>query len=222
MPKIKFDKESKGPAVSTRTERRGFRDGIRSEPLPRAKDENDECFDMYRIDLPMERKMPRRRSGDRKRVVRKDHQLWYAACLISALGAFCIFVDSVRLMTLESMVSMTSLEILMGSASVKGLPSAMIVTAAMPIVYLCMSVLFAVLKERSFDRPALALLSLTIAAIVIQVYSMRKIADFKMGPLCYLAPGTAGMIEIGCSIALMIVIGYDMVRKGLSNRKERW
>ena len=208
MPKIRI-KETRGQYQQhAPTPRRGLRDNRyyceATEP-PATQREKDDFFDMYRIDDDGNR--GNRRPATKKRKNENDRpRLWYLVCLVAALGAFCLFVDSVSINVTGIPIRLTSLEILTRSSDVAGnLPDCALYMSAVPAVFLIIFGTFAFLKEDAFEKGYLALITVSVFVIIVQIHWMGQIADSSIGYLLTYSSGTAELIEIGCSIALIAI-----------------
>ena len=212
MPKIKTDRFGYDAySDDVYASRKGLRNNQyrdAEERFPRTQREKEECFDMYRIDDTRCRRpgkrianVPKKRNGD------DGPQLWYIACIISALGAFCIFVNSLIVTDDLYSVPVDSLTVLMGALKKPGvMPQAAICISAMPLVFLIMTVVFAVMREKVFEKAHLALITACIFVIVMLFYFSSKLSNFTVGHFAPYSAGYSILIEIGCGIALIIVI----------------
>jgi len=224
MPKIKINRNSNGSSQQP-FQGKGLRSnqgGVREEITPQSEREREECFDMYRSD-GRGRSVPRRTSSPRTVAVRKEHQgfqLWQAACLICALGAFCMFADCliVRMDTVP--VRLLSYEILYGNGSLSGsIPACSMYMALIPLVFVVLFGVFAYMKEEAFEKAYLALISVPVFVIVILFYFSRQVMDYSQDILLSFQPGHAMFIEIGCSILLAILVICQRALGYLSSAK---
>ena len=169
--------------------------------------DRDIDFDMYRIDIDAERKGQKRRKPVGNKM-KKDNEirLWHIACLISALGVFCIFVDAVRVEVGGIPISLTSLSVLTGSIDPSvSIPQYATFLSAIPLMFLTMFILFAYLKNDVFEKASLAIIAMSIATMAVTIHWSGQIMDCNLGYMTRLYPGNGILIEIGCSIALVIV-----------------
>lgn len=210
MPKIKTDRYGSGSLQQPFAGK-----GLRSNQgtvyeTPFSDREKEECFDMYRSD-GRSRFLPERRPN-KERIARRPaaengFQLWQIACLITALGAFCIFADSLLINLAGIPVRMMSFEILSNNGSLSGqIPQCAIYMSAVPIAFMAMFGVFAYLKEDAFEKAYLALIAVAIFITSVMLYWCGQMQNYGTEYLLSFSPGNAVIIEIGCSIALVIVI----------------
>ena len=208
MPKIKINRTNGQYHQSSPPQRRGLRDSHydrEAVELPPTQRERDDFFDMYRIDDNGNRGN-RRPPAAKRRNDDGRPKLWYLACLVAALGAFCLFVDSVSINVTGIPIRLTSLEILTRSSEIAGgLPDCAMYMSAVPAVFLIILGTFAFLKEDAFEKGYLALIAVSVFVIVVQIHWMGQIADSGIGYLLTYSSGTAELIEIGCSVALIAI-----------------
>ena len=208
MPKIRFDKQR--PMNDEHPQNDCMRRGLRSSQHrndPHCETVRDIDFDMYRIDFDAKRKGQKRRKPVGNKM-KNDHEirLWHIACLISALGVFCIFVDAVRVEVGGIPISLTSLSVLTGSIDPSvTIPQYATFLSAVPLMFLSMFILFAYLRNDVFNKASLAIIAMSIATMAVTIHWSGQIMDCNLGYMTRLYPGNGILIEIGCSIALVIV-----------------
>lgn len=209
MPRIKFNKQdTKGPRDNRGGQRRGLRSSQEDIFESYSGRTSNDDFDMYRNDDRRPKRTSKRRGGGESGHI----QFWYAASLIAALGAFCIFVDSVIVSTPDVSMTASGLSILMGSiGDTSRLPACVTYLSAMPLINLMMFGVFAVMKENAFKKGSLALIVLSVFEIVLLIRWSSQIMSYNTGYLTGIYPGTAVLIEIGCCVAMVAVIIAQMV-----------
>ena len=208
MPRLKLDDNGDVPYRRCGPSGNGLRSKqyIREEdPVPRSQREKDDRFDMYRNDGPKAQRVSapiiRRTAADGPR------QLWFVACLVCALGAFCIFADSITIGMMGIPVRLTSFEVILGSAdSPYALPANVVYMSAMPAVFMIMFAVFAFLKEETFNKGSLALIAVSVLVIVLQINWCGKLPAADMLNMIRYTPGYGVLIEIACAVMLIIVI----------------
>ena len=207
MPRLKLDDNGDVPYRRCGPSGNGLRSKqyIREEdPVPRSQREKDDRFDMYRNDGPKAQRVSapivRRTASDGPR------QLWFVACLVCALGAFCIFADSITIGMMGIPVRLTSFEVILGSAdSPYALPANVVYMSAMPAVFMIMFAVFAFLKEETFNKGSLALIAVSAFVIVIAIYWSIQVKEVCIGYIYEFVPGLGVIIEVMCAFALIIV-----------------
>jgi len=211
MTKIKIDRNRDG-SYQQPFSGKGLRcnqSGAREDIAPVSQRERDECFDMYRND-GRTRMSAKGNASVRKTVVKSGgggFQLWQIACLISALGAFCLFADSICINITGIPVRMMSFEMLYGGGSLsEDLPACATYMSAMPLVFIVLFGVFAYMKETAFEKAYLALIAVSVFVTVMLVYWSGQVANYSQEFLLSFSPGYAVIIEIGCSIALALVV----------------
>ena len=219
MPRIRIDRFDNGPIRSDDTRiRGGLRERqtiIEERNIPLTQREKDDCFDMYRI---TEKK---RSCTVRKRTSGKEPpQLWFVASIIAALGAFCLFMDSVFVTSMGVTLKVASFEILMSPSETAGsMPSCAVYMSAVPFVFLAMFGMFAFMKDRAFEKASLVLLAVPVFVIVVLIHWSSQILDYNAGYMYSLSPGYAVLGEIGCSAALIIVVASRLVMEFIAQKR---
>lgn len=209
MPKIRFSEHQNGYQDGNQTgQRRGLRSGQENEEvhIPGTQREKDDYFDLYRVDG--------RRNGCRrpspgpkkKRNAGGGFQMWYLACLIAALGSFCVFMDSAVVSFNGIPVSLSGISILASATNLPpSVPGYVLYISLIPLLSAGISVTFAIMKEEAFDKASLVMIALTVFAIAVLFYWSDALMKYGNWSMSY-SPGTGVIVEIGCCIALLIVI----------------
>ena len=212
MPKIKFNGQN-----SSYTNEMPARKGLRSEPehddvyIPRTQREKEEYFDLYRTDV---RKKEHARPRPKSRTQPEGRfQLWYAACLISALGMFCILADAVIVSADGISIGMDGLSIIASMSKSSRIPAYITYMSFIPLVFGAMFGTFVLLKEKAFDRASLVLIAASVFIIAVQCYWSKELMELGNWEIGY-TPGLGIIVEIGCSIALLVVIICQRVLSG--------
>ena len=222
MPRIKIDRNN--GSFQQPFQGKGLRSnqGGTREDLPHSEREREECFDMYRSD-GRGRATPRRTAAPRTAAVRNEYhgfQLWQVACLICALGAFCMFADCLLVRMDTVPVRLLSYEILYGNGSLgDSIPACSMYMALIPLVFVALFGVFAYMKEEAFEKAYLALIAVPIFVIVILFYFSKQVTGFSQDILMTFQPGHAMFIEIGCSILLAVLIICQKALGYLSSAK---
>ena len=177
---------------------------------------------MYRSD-GRGRSAPRRTNTPRAVTPRKGpdgFQLWQVACLICALGAFCMFADCLLVRMDTVPVRLLSYEILYGNGSLgDSIPTCSMYMALIPLVFVALFGVFAYMKEEAFEKAYLALIAVPIFVIVILFYFSKQVTGFSQDILMTFQPGHAMFIEIGCSILLALLVISQKALGYLSSTK---
>ena len=219
MPKIRIERSDNG---TVRCDDRCVRGGLRERKtvaeersIPRTQREKDDCFDMYRS-VETRNSDPARRGTSGKEPL----QLWFVASMIAALGAFCIFMDSIFVTSMGVTLRLASFEILMfPSETAEALPSCVVYMSAIPFVFLVMFLLFAFMREKAFDKASLVLIAVPVFVIVVLIHWSDQIMNYGTGYLYSLSPGYGVLGEIGCSVALLIVTACHWVTGFVSQKR---
>ena len=219
MPKIKIGRYENGPVrgsgKNTRCGLRGRQSTVEEDPVPLTQREKDDCFDMYSI---VEKRRPNQ--NGRKGAKRENIQFWHIASIIAALGAFCIFMDSIFITSMGVTLKLASFEILMSpSDAAESLPSCATYMSAVPLVFLAVFVMFAFMKEDAFDKASLVLMAIPVFIIAALIYWGDQIGRHGSGYLYDVSPGYAFLAEIGCAVALIIVVACQRVMGRISQNK---
>ena len=219
MPKIRIERFDNG---SNRCDDGYVRGGLRDRQtysddrqVLRTQREKDDCFDMYRS---AEARGP---CTVRKKISgRETPQLWFIASIITALGAFCMFVDSIFVTSMGVTLKVASFEILMSPSKAAGsMPSCAIYMSAIPLVFLVMFGLFAFMKDKAFEKASLILMAVPLFVIVVLVHWSNQILSYGADYMYSLSPGYAVLGEIGCSVALIIVVASRLVMEFVTEKK---
>ena len=189
------------------------------DETPRSQREKDDRFDMYRNDQPPVRRMPAPRI---KNTAHEPRQLWYVACLICALGAFCLFADSVMVVIEGLPIRLTSVEVLFNSSYLTGdVAKPVVVMSALPIAFIGLSAAFAVMKEKSFEKASMVMIALPVIIIVLNIFLAEKIVKYNT-PLIQIAPGFSFMIQIACSVGVIIVVICQRIICTIKANRSSW
>ena len=219
MPKIRIDRFDNG---SYRCDDGHVRSGLRDRQtnydggqILRTQREKDDCFDMYRSTDTVRTSPVRKRASNRE-----TSKLWYVAGIIAALGAFCLFVDSVFI-TVEGMTfRLASFEILLKASDVaSAMPSCVVYMSAIPLVFLGLFLLFIVMKERSFEKASLIVVAISVFIIAMLIHWTKQIESYRAGYMTYLDPGYSLLVEIGCAGALIIVVACQWIMAYVSQNR---
>jgi len=222
MPRLKLDDSGNVPG---RRYGQQSGNGLRSNQYtyteditPRTQREKDDRFDMYRNDQPPVR---RTAAPKFKSISHEPRQLWYIACLICALGSFCLFTDSVIVELEDYPMRLTSLEVLLDWDYLSGYGSQPIkMLSALPIVFIGMAAVFAVMKEKVFEKAPLVMIALPVAVIVLDIYLAKKMT---VSTLYYqITPGTSLLIQVACCIGLIIVVVCQRMMCFANTKKGAW
>ena len=209
MPKIRFNDNAYDRTGGQPSVRKGLRADTEENEvyLPRTEREKDDYFDLYRIDG--------KKNGSRgpaprpKNRIGKDaggFQFWYLACLIAALGSFCIFMDSAVVHCEGIPISLNGITILSSASGLpSNVPAQVLYISSIPLLFAGVSISFAVMKERLFDKASLILIALAAFIIVVLFYWSDALMGYGNWSFNY-SPGIGVIVEIGCGIALLIVI----------------
>ncbi len=223
MPRLKLDYEETPYRRCGQQSGNGLRSNRYTyveDETPRSQREKDDRFDMYRNDQPPVRRMPAPKI--KKNTTHEPRQLWYVACLICALGAFCLFADSVMITVMGVPLRMTSAEIILGSDTLYGYSTRpMICLSATPLIFVGMFAVFAFLKERTFEKASLVMIALSVLAVVLQIYFADKMMRMNMNGIEF-TPDTGFLIQIACSVGLIIVVVCQKVMCSVNARKVSW
>ncbi len=206
MPKIRI--EGYGDAVIRRNDRDS---GLRGSYVQEERKVRDDCFDMYRNDRRM---VQNDRSVVRKvRKKEKDGpQLWFIASIISALGMFCLFVNTMSVSILGISVCFTPLEVLTGTKEIGiDLPPCLMYLSLMPFVFAIIFGVFVHMKDKAFDRAPLALIAAAVFVIAADLYWAIQISEFGDVYLVSFSAGLGVLIEIVCSLAIMMLVAYRII-----------
>ena len=211
MPKIKFNGQN------SYSNEMPARKGLRSEPeyddiyIPRTQREKEEYFDLYRTDgrkKECARPRPKPKAPSEGRF-----QLWYAACLISALGMFCILTDAAIVSADGISIGMDGLSIIASMSKSSRIPAYITYMSFIPLVFAAMFGTFVFLKEKAFDKASLVLIAASVFIIAVQCYWSKELIELGNWEISY-TPGLGIIVEIGCSIALLVVIICQRVLNG--------
>ena len=223
MPRLRLDDYGDAPSRRYGAAGNGLRNKqytYEEDAVPRTQREKDDRFDMYRND---EQRVHRPTTRPKMRGSHEPRQLWFVACLICAMGAFCIFADSINITVLGVPIRFASFEILLGTADYSGsIPGQVVYLSAMPIAFMVMFALFAYLKEETFNKAWLALIAVAIFVIVLQINWCAKLPGPDMYNLIEYIPGYGVFIEIASAVGLIIVIVCQRILSTVNLRKERW
>ena len=225
MPRLKLNDDVIVPCRRSGSPREN---GLRSnqytyegDPVPRTQREKDDRFDMYRDDQRTVQRTKTQRP--KKKRTHEPKQLWYAASLICAVGAFCLFSGSVMVYDYGIVLRLTSFDVLQYAIKSPGaLPSPVVCMSAMPAVFAVMFILFAFMKERTFDKASLALVAISVFVIVLQIFWTAQMSKAEKGYGYELVPDYGIMIEIACAVGLMIVIACQRIMNIMAVRKDVW
>lgn len=221
MPRLRLDDNGDVPYHRCGTTGNGLRNKqstYADETVPHTQRDRDDRFDMYRNDVSG----TNRQAADPKtKVSRGPRQLWFAACLVCALGAFCIFADSVTIEMMGVPVRLASFEVLLGSADYS-IPAQIVYISAMPIAFLIMSAVFACLKEDTFDKAWLALIAVSVLAIILLINWCTELPDYGAYSVNEILPGYGVFIQIGSAVGLIIVIACQRILGTVAGKKDRW
>lgn len=224
MPRLRLDDYGEAPNRRYGAAGNGLRNNqyIREEEtVPRTQREKDDRFDMYRNEEPKVRRQTVTRP--KMKGSHGPRQLWFVACMICAMGAFCIFADSINITVMGIPVRFASFEILLGTADYSGsIPGQVVYMSAMPLVFMAMFAVFAYLKEDTFDKAWLALIAVAVFVIVLQVNWCAKLPGPDMYNLIEYIPGYGVFIEIASAVGLIIVIVCQRILGTVATRKKRW
>ena len=224
MPRLRLDDFGDGPSRRFGATGNGLRSNqyaYEEDTAPRTQREKDDRFDMYRDEAPRIQRRPAVRP--KTRGSHEPRQLWFVACLICALGAFCIFADSINITVLGIPLRFTSFEILLGTADSSELvPGQVVYMSAMPIAFMIMFALFAYLKEDTFNKAWLALIAVAVFVIALQVNWCTKLPRPDIYNTVEYIPGDAVIIEIACAVGLIIVIVCQRILSTVAVRKDKW
>lgn len=221
MPRLKLDYEE----TPYRRYGQQTANGLRSnrytyveDETPRSQREKDDRFDMYRNDQPPVRRRAVPRIG---KTIHEPRQLWYVACLICALGSFCLFTDSIIVMIEDCPMRLTSVEVLMNRDYLSGYAAKQVLMlSALPIIFIGLFAVFAVMKEKVFEKASLVMIALPIAVIILDIYLAKKITVNTL--YVQMTPGTSLMIQVACSVALIIVVLCQRMMCFANVKKGTW
>ena len=189
------------------------------DETPRSQREKDDRFDMYRNDQP-----PVRRTAApkiKKNAAHGPRQLWYIACLICALGSFCLFTDSIILEVEDIPMRLTSLEVLLNSDLLSDYGTRpILMMSALPVVFIGLFAVFAVMKEKAFEKASLVMIALPATVIALGICLAKKMTINT--PYIQIAPGTSLMILIACCIGLIIVVVCQRIMFFADVKKGTW
>ena len=221
MPKIKIDRTIIGPSYDTdRSDRNRLRDRKyeqNDEPIQLTQRQKDDRFDMFRIDIDDRRKQPDRKKRGR---VRELPQLWFVASIIAAMGMFCIFSESIMINSMGMTYRLNSFEILLRASDVAvAMPSCTVYMSAIPLVFMVVFGLFAFLKENAFDKASLAMIAVLVFIVAVQLFWSGQLIRYGDGYLLTLTPGYGVLIEIGCAVALIIVIACQRIMDTVTSKR---
>ena len=213
MPKIKIDRTIIGPSYDTdRNCRNRLRDRKyeqNDEPIQLTQRQKDDRFDMFRIDVDDRRAQHNRK---KRRQAREVPQLWFVASVIAALGMFCIFTESIMISDMGVPLRLNSFEILMNASDVSfAMPSCTLYMSAIPLVFMVLFGVLAFLKEEAFDKASLAMIAASVFIVVVQIFWSGQLMRYGDGYLLTMTPGYGVLIEIGCAVALIIVIACQRI-----------
>lgn len=224
MPRLRLDDYGDAPCRRYGAAGNGLRNNQyihEEDTVPRTQREKDDRFDMYRDETPRAHRQPV--TGTRTRGSHEPRQLWYVACLLCAMGAFCIFADSITVTVMGIPLRFASFEILLGTANYsEGIPGQVVYMSVMPIAFMILFAVFAYLKEEAFNKAWLALIAVAVFVIVIQVNWCAKLPGPDMYNMVEYIPGYGVFIEIASAVALIIVIVCQRILLTVAGRKGRW
>jgi hypothetical protein len=222
MPRLKLDYEDapyRRYGQQTGNGLRSNRYAYTEDGVPRTQREKDDRFDMYRNDQPLVRRTaaPRVKKGTSN----GPKQLWYIACLICALGSFCLFTDSIIIELEDWPMRLTSLEVLLKWDDLSGYGAGPIkIFSALPIAFIGMFAAFAIMKEKVFEKAPLVMIALPVAVIVLDIYLAKKITVNTL--YFQMVPGTSPMIQVACCIGLIIVVACQRIMCFANVKKSAW
>ena len=221
MPRLKLDYEDapyRRYGQQTGNGLRSKRYAYTEDETPRTQREKDDRFDMYRNDQPpIHRAAPR----IRKETSHGPKQLWYVACLICALGSFCLFTDSIILEIENCPMRLTSLEVLLESDCLSGYATRpIVILSALPVVFIGLFAVTAVMKEKVFEKASLVMIALPVTVIVLGIYLAKKVMINTL--YIQIVPGTSLMILIACCIGLIIVVACQRIMCFVNVKKSAW
>lgn len=218
MPKIKFDRKEEYVQEQPKVPRTGLRAETGRAPeiqYPRTEREKEDCFDMYRIDWNGKGRQGRVSRGPPrgKMTARKDGpQMWYAVCLLAALGAFCIFCGCITVEIGSITLSYTPMDVMM-NARKHLFPDGSLYLALMPLAYIGIFVACAYMKEDVFEKPMILMLTAGIPMAVL-AYEGYEVMNAPMELFVSYYPGIGVLLEIACSIG---IIGIAVCQRFLSS-----
>ena len=207
MPKIRID-GYENPGLRGDCGNRGLRTEVYTQE---ERPVRDDCFDMYRTD---ERGIQKKYAPAVKKRIRREQngpQLWYIAGIISALGVFCLFTDTLAIDMGVAYLKYSPLDLLLSADEIDGkIPPCTLYLSLMPLVFAISFGLFAYFKEDVFEKGSLALIAVAILVIIADIFLAMQISDYG-GHIRLFTVGIAVPIEIVCSVALIIVTVCKMV-----------
>ena len=116
---------------------------------------------------------------------------------------------------------LTSLEVLLNHDELSGYAAKQImVLSALPVVFIGLFVVFAVMKEKVFEKASLVMIALPVAVIVLDIYLAKKITVNAL--FIQMTPGTSLMIQVACSVALIIVVVCQRIMCFANVKKGAW